>query len=276
VDEGGACAAKITGLEILGVDGVITSNAITLTLPAGTDLSALTPMIEFIGAELEPRSGVAQDFTKPVTYTVTANDGTQSSYEVTVRRELSTSNEITQFEILGVPGVIENSSIQLTLPYGTNPRALQPTIAYTGVSISPGSSEPQDFSTPVDYTVTAANGTSRVYTVTVTIARSSAKNITAFALNVRGAGMVTIAPASVTATVPLGTDLTSLTPTITVSANATLSPASGVAQDFTGPVSYVVTAEDGSTKTYRVRVVLADCDAGACGDAGAATSGDPR
>ena len=51
---------------------------------------------------------------------------------------------------------------------------------------------------------------------------------------------------------PYGSDLTSLTPTITLPEGNTVSPESGVAQDFTNPVTYTVTAEDDSTKEYTV------------------------
>ncbi len=54
---------------------------------------------------------------------------------------------------------------------------------------------------------------------------------------------------------PASTNLSSLAPTILISDKATVSPASGVAQDFTSPVSYTVTAEDGITqKTYIIIV----------------------
>ena len=44
-----------------------------------------------------------------------------------------------------------------------------------------------------------------------------------------------------------GTDLTALTPEITVSAGASISPSSGESVDFSnGPVSYIVTAENGT------------------------------
>ena len=59
---------------------------------------------------------------------------------------------------------------------------------------------------------------------------------------------------TVSVQVPESTDVTALVPTITVSENATVSPASGVAQDFTNPVIYTVTAEDGSTADYIVTV----------------------
>lgn len=56
----------------------------------------------------------------------------------------------------------------------------------------------------------------------------------------------------ITATLPFGTDRSSLTPTITVSNKATVSPPSGVANDFTDTATYVVNAENGDTQTYQV------------------------
>lgn len=56
-----------------------------------------------------------------------------------------------------------------------------------------------------------------------------------------------------------GTDVTALKPTIVISNDATISPKSGVAKDFTNAVTYTVTAEDGTTtKTYTVTVTVAD------------------
>lgn len=49
--------------------------------------------------------------------------------------------------------------------------------------------------------------------------------------------------------------LAALVPTITISANATINPASGVAQNFAAPVTYTVTSEDGIITTkYTVSV----------------------
>lgn len=50
------------------------------------------------------------------------------------------------------------------------------------------------------------------------------------------------------------TDLTSLSPTIIISANATVSPASGITQNFSSPITYTVTAEDGSSIDYIVTI----------------------
>ena len=53
-------------------------------------------------------------------------------------------------------------------------------------------------------------------------------------------------------------DFASLKPTIEVSAGASISPASGEVQDFTSPVEYTVTAQDGTTKIYTVSISQID------------------
>ena len=54
----------------------------------------------------------------------------------------------------------------------------------------------------------------------------------------------------ITGTYPKGTVVTSLTHTIVVSDKATVLPKSGEAKDFTNSVTYTVTAEDGTKKSY--------------------------
>lgn len=54
-----------------------------------------------------------------------------------------------------------------------------------------------------------------------------------------------------------GADLNNLVPNLTISPGASLSPASGMAQDFTSPVVYTITSEDGEvTQTWTVTVVI--------------------
>lgn len=64
--------------------------------------------------------------------------------------------------------------------------------------------------------------------------------------------------ATVTVTYPFNSlteeNLKTLKPVILVSEGASISPASGVAQDFTNPVNYTVTAQDGSRKVWTVSV----------------------
>jgi len=65
---------------------------------------------------------------------------------------------------------------------------------------------------------------------------------------------------TITATVPFGTDVTSLVPAIEVSEKAEIAPASGVARNFSSAVTYIVTAEDGTTQEWAITVNIADED----------------
>jgi hypothetical protein len=75
---------------------------------------------------------------------------------------------------------------------------------------------------------------------------SNAAQITAFSIT-EGTVPANIGVGIVTFEVEDGTDVTALVPTIAVSDNATISPASGVAQNFSQPVTYTVTAENRTT-----------------------------
>jgi hypothetical protein len=81
--------------------------------------------------------------------------------------------------------------------------------------------------------------TSVSYTVTVTVA--PAPTITAFSFATPSAtGVIDQDAKTISVTVPYGTDVTALTPTVTVTDGATVFPASGVANDFTNPAVYTV------------------------------------
>lgn len=62
--------------------------------------------------------------------------------------------------------------------------------------------------------------------------------------------------------VPLGTDRSHLTPAI-VHNGVSISPSSGVAQNFNAPVTYVCVAEDGSTRAYVVSVTYTEVNTSA-------------
>ena len=68
------------------VSGVIseTNHTIAVSVPLGTNLQSLTPLIVQTGTSVSPPSGVAKDFSSPIKYTVLADDGTSQGYLVTV------------------------------------------------------------------------------------------------------------------------------------------------------------------------------------------------
>lgn len=84
---------------------------------------------------------------------------------------------------------------------------------------------------------------------------SSACDITSFAI---GDNVGVITGTNIAVEVPADTDVTDLEPTIAVSPKASVDPESGKSQDFTDPVEYVVTAQGGQTKTYKVTVTVAE------------------
>jgi len=179
----------------------------------------------------------------------------------------STAKTIEAFGFSGlspaVNGIISGNSIAATVPFSVDVTTLAPTISTSAkATVSPASGVAQNFSNPVTYTVTAEDGSTATFTVTVTKSaapKSTAKDITAFsfgALSPAVAGVIDNTAKTISATLPAGTDATKLVPTLTTSAKATVSPASGAAQDFTKAVTYTVTAEDGSTQTYSVTVTV--------------------
>ncbi|MGC5326006.1 S-layer homology domain-containing protein [Brevibacillus sp. SYSU BS000544] len=105
--------------------------------------------------------------------------------------------------------------------------------------------------------VTAEDGvTTKTYKVNFTLAKNPAKAITSFTfggLNPTVSGTIDETAKTVAVTVPYGTNITNLVPTI-VFTGASISPNSDVQQDFTNPVTYTVTAEDGSKENYIVTV----------------------
>ena len=176
--EGASDEKAILSFNVDGILGVIDepSKTVTLDFPEGTDLTHLTPIITVSTyATVEPASGVAQDFSQPVYYTVTAYNGSTVRYEVSAMvQDPENEKRILSFRIegLSVDGIINETAktIKLQLPAGTDVTNLVPVIEVSeGASIDPASGVAQDFSSPVEYTVTAKNGTTAVYTVTAIV-----------------------------------------------------------------------------------------------------------
>ena len=240
------------------------NHTIAVMVPNGTSLTALAPtIVTSEKSTVTPASGAAKNFTSPVSYTVTAEDASTQAYLVTVTAAPATSKTITAFKFMtlspAVTGTINETdhTVALTVPYGTNVSSLAPTITTTGKTVSPASGTTQNFSTPVTYTVTAQDTSTQAYVVTVTVAANPAKAITAFsfpALTISGA--ITESTHAIAVTVPYGTDVTALAPSLTIT-GASVSPASGTAVNFSGPVSYTVTAADSTTQAYTVTVTVA-------------------
>ena len=168
----------IIGFQVDNVVGSIDEDAkmVRLDFPAGTDVTHLTPTITVSTyATIEPASGVAQDFTNPIYYTVTALNGTTAQYMVeAVVHDADNEKSILsfRFDALDYEGVIDEvlRRVDCVLPAETDVTQLVPTIIVSeGAMVEPASGVAQDFTNPVTYTVTAQNGTTAVYTVMVIV-----------------------------------------------------------------------------------------------------------
>jgi hypothetical protein len=272
-----------------GADG---TRLIMIMVPSDADLTDLTPQVtcaegSFITSPLPTTDYTGTtynasytkgfiDFSNPTLWTAQAKTGATQQYTVLVSKPPDTSTEarITYFffENYGnYPGIIDEGAktIHVILPYGTNATSLTARPSIIGKSVSRTDSnysiDINDYSqndtatsTPAVFTVTAAdNSTTAVYDVTVDVADDDQKQITDFAIDGYPDCPGNIAeglPGSeglITVTLPYGVSLVNLKPLVQYRGKS-LDPGTGVTPNFNVPVLYTVTADDNSTKTYRV------------------------
>ena len=168
---------QITSFEIKDILGSINEEGktIVLTFPHTevVDIARLTPVVKVsLGATVSPTSGEVVDFTKPVNYIVTAEDKSQTTYKVTVIKEISNVAKILDFEFEGVKVEAARlyeptNTLEVQVPYGTDVTALKPIITFTGKEISPNNGVIQDFTKAIEYTITAEDDTKVTYKVVV-------------------------------------------------------------------------------------------------------------
>ncbi|MCK9450961.1 MAG: DUF5018 domain-containing protein, partial [Bacteroidales bacterium] len=310
---------------------VINSAAATLAIEVenGTALTNLIPTITVsANASVYPASGIAQDFSAPVEFTVTAEDLSEKVWTVTVTEaappapnyglrddggvnlptltywhsDLSVDliekgsefdgkafGELTSFFIKGASikswksagGDVTGATFSYKIWESTDSepaiyteRAVNwssddgggnQTWANFGAEIDATSSlAPGSYSLKILFSISGSGvaGTTQdgPFTATFSVpepASSDAEILTFSLAEQTGTAVINSAAATVAIEVENGTALTNLIPTITVSANASVYPASGFAQDFSAPVEYTVTAEDLSEKVWTVTVTEA-------------------
>ena len=168
---------------------------------------------------------------------------------------------ILEFKVDSVYGTVDedNKMVRLDFPAGTDVTHLTPTIIISNyATIEPKSGVTQDFTNPVYYTVTAMSGATAQYMVEAIVHDAdNEKSILSFRFDAMDEdGIIDEVARRISFVLPAETDVTQLVPTIEVSEGATVEPASGVAQDFTNPVTYTVTAQNGTTAAYTVMVIV--------------------
>ncbi len=267
----------VTSFSVADSSGTVDESAktISVTMPYGTNVTALVATFTTngssvkVGTVVQSSGTTTNNFTTPVIYTVTAADGTTATYTVTVTVAPITAKAITSYSLAGVYGTINETAktISVTLPSGTNVTALVATFTTTaaGVKVGPvvqkSGTTANNFTSPVAYTVTAGDTTTATYNVTVNVASTSAKAISAYSL-AGVTGTINEASKTIAVTMPNGTNVTALVANFTTTGTsvkvAAVAQQSGTtANNFTSPVAYIVTAADATTATYTVTVTQA-------------------
>ncbi|MEO9893238.1 malectin domain-containing carbohydrate-binding protein, partial [Aurantibacter sp.] len=187
-----------------------------------------------------------------IDFTASANNAIVQAIEI-LPVALNDEKEILSFTLANETGAatIDDTAktVNIEVSNGTLLTNLVPTITLSeDATISPASGVEQDFTDPINYTVTAEDTSEQVWTVTVSEAPSTATDILTFVFAEQtGAATIDATAHTITVEVANGTLLTGLVPTISISDDATISPESGLAQDFENTVDYTVTAEDETT-----------------------------
>jgi hypothetical protein len=264
----------------LGVvtNGVIDSDAHTVSLnfPYGSNLIALYKITyslsgdatleyndEFFGFN-NIGSWWHMNFTNPLTHTVIAHDGiNQQDWTVNSVINSNTATDITNFSLAGMDGIIDSNAhtVVVNVLHDTNVTAL-----IASFNLSAGASAKvnntsqtsdvtgNDFTNPLTYIFTAEDGTTQQnWTVTCVVNSDTANDITSFSL-AGVSGTLDNDAHTVMVELPHNTDVSNLAATFSLSAGASVkinntSQTSGVtSNDFTNPLTYTVTAEDGTTQ----------------------------
>jgi hypothetical protein len=187
--------------------------------------------------------------------------------DLTIQSNMVSVRQAVNTDILGVlfsaqtktPLIVYDSAkVYVDLAYGTNITSLSPSIRIpTGSFISPASGTAQNFTSPVSYTV--ANGIdTRVWQIRVRVNPNDKADITGVTLTGSvGTPVINTSTNYVELHIPYGNDPEKLAPTFTVSPGAKMYPSSGTVRDFTIPVYYTVSAQDGTNqKVWKVAVIV--------------------
>lgn len=157
-----------------------TTSTYNISVPFGTKLNSLALSFSLSeGASSNPKSGSTQNFSTPVYYIVTAEDGTEISYKISVNvlpnsdGSNSSSKNIIDFQLIDylpplIGKIVENFN---TIIFHTTDHTVDLQRIKTKITLSPNatvfpeSGVRTDFSVDPIYKVTAADGSTKSYTV---------------------------------------------------------------------------------------------------------------
>jgi hypothetical protein len=276
------------------VSGVINESAktVTITLPPFTAVSNLIAIFSTspksickVGTVVQQSGTTANNFINPVSYTITAEDGSEQTYVVSVVVSNSNEAKLTslilkkQFNPLlsqDYAGVIDeaNKKVTFNLPPLTQVTNLIATFTSSvGSTVKIGTVSQQsnitanNFTTPANYVITAQDGTtSQTYVVTANVALSDQNYITSFSFSAGTntgiakdiVGLITKDDKEILLRNPY-LSKTAFISNFAISPGATLklngvTQTSGVtSNNFSSELVYEVVAQNGASRTYKVK-----------------------
>ncbi|MBU3025368.1 Ig-like domain-containing protein, partial [Zobellia galactanivorans] len=242
-------------------------HTVSVTVPEGTPLSVAPIMLTVSeGATVTPGLLQERDFSSPVEYTVISGNGTAQVWTVTAKVLVLPVAGDTDITAFGLPGQnssdidTENHTITVNVPDGTNLNVAPQVLEISpGATVAPAIGQVRDFSGAVTYTVSPETGTPQVWTVNVTVSQPTGSDnaITGFALPVQNSVAINDVNHTITVNVPNGTDLNVVPSQLDISTGANIEPGPASQQDFSQPVNYTVTAENGNPQVWTVNVDVA-------------------
>lgn len=253
----------------------VVNHTIAIEIDFTPDVSALIPTFTLsagasvvVNGQTQISGTTAVDFADPVTYTVTAEDNTTTQdWVVTVSLTPNTETDISSFNLPNQAGVTvldaSAHTVDIEVPFGTDVSSLTPTFTLSYGATASVSSVNQisevssnDFTNPLIYSIMAEDGmATQDWTVTVTVNPASDEtDITAFTLpNQTKSAQIDAVNHKVDIEIKYTPDVSSLISTYSLSVgatarvNSTTQISGSSTNDFSNPVIYTITAENGST-----------------------------
>ena len=267
---------QLQGVSVSNVQIDPINYSILAYIPESIDLDNLVPSFVLSGGATAKVGGLAQvsgtttnDFTNPLTYTISSLAGEAIDWEITV---LQAGAQVTTFDISGITysavTIDEvNEEITVYIPEGLDLKSLRADFTISAGAVASVSGVTQssrvsanDFSSTVNYRVTSLAGEVKNWQVSVT---ETGVEILAYALDDVGISDITIDQSDQTVLiyVPEETDITNLTASFELStgAGAAVSAVPQVSgattNDFTGTLTYDVASLAGEQKVWEVTLI---------------------
>lgn len=270
--------------------GVFAGTTINVQVSSGGELSALkasftssVKSVVKVGDVIQQSKITVNNYTTSLVYTVYAEDGSKQDYNIVVTKKSSAKALLTfglnKAENPALPadylGIISGSNISIVVPPKTDLSSLKATFTISQkASIIVGSTPQQDkitvnnFNNPISYQVIAEDGSSSVYTITVTWALNTEKDIVSFGFQkVKNSslpydivGTVDVSGKKVVCVFPAGVSKSSLIATFSLPEGATakigtiVQVSGSTSNNFIANLVYSIVAEDASINSYTIEL----------------------